>query len=108
MLVMRRHQRVDGGRLEPWKAALDHLGENRALVAQVAAVVLDSAVVINVPFAPGNTHTSTGQKPRTRLLVAGHSGAQPVGVARRKRSLWRSRASVCLAMRSLPEYSRRG
>jgi hypothetical protein len=55
-LVMRRHQRLDGGRLEAWKAALDHLRENRALVAQVAGVVLGSAVVINLPFVPGNTY----------------------------------------------------
>ncbi len=48
--------RADGGRLEAWKAAFEHLKENRGLVAQCAGVVLGSAVVINLPFVPGHTY----------------------------------------------------
>jgi hypothetical protein len=65
---MGRRKRVDGGRLQAWKAAHQHLQENRGLVLQCAGVILGSAVVINLPFVPGNTYVrglATGM-----LLVA--------------------------------------
>lgn len=50
---MRHRGRVNGGRVEAWKAALDHLKINRGPVARLAGVLLGSAVVINLPFVPG-------------------------------------------------------
>lgn len=51
-----RDGRVNAGRVEAWKAALDHLEQNRGLVARVAGSVLGAAAVINLPFIPSPSY----------------------------------------------------
>src|SRR5687768_11522134 len=55
-LLMRRRGRVNGGRIEAWRAALAHLKEHRVVVAQTTGVVLAATVLINLPFVPGTPY----------------------------------------------------
>jgi hypothetical protein len=66
--VMQRRGRIDGGRLEAWKAALAHLQCNRGLVAQCGLVILGATVVINMPFVPAGAYQ---RGLTTGLLVTG-------------------------------------
>lgn len=53
---MGRRGRVNGGRIEAWRAALAHLKEHRGLVAQAAGAFIAAIVVINLPFVPGTSY----------------------------------------------------
>lgn len=50
---MAQRGRVNGGRVEAWKAALAYLKESQRLIIQVGIVVLATVLVINLPLIPG-------------------------------------------------------
>jgi hypothetical protein len=66
---VQRRGRIDGGRLEAWKAALAHLKRNRGLVVQCALVMLGAAALINMPFIPASGPYQRGLT--TGALVVG-------------------------------------
>ncbi len=65
---MRQRRRVNGGRLEAWKAALSYLTDDRWLLAQLVAVLLGGIVLINLPFVPGSAYARGGA---TAMLITG-------------------------------------
>lgn len=69
MGAMQRRGRIDGGRLEAWKAALAHLKRNRWLVVQCGLVLLGAAALINMPFVPASGPYQRGLT--TGALVVG-------------------------------------
>jgi len=69
MGVVQRRGRIDGGRLEAWKAALTHLKRNRGLVVKCGLVILGAAAVINMPFVPAGGAYQRGLT--TGALVTG-------------------------------------
>jgi hypothetical protein len=57
---VRRRGRVNGGRVEAWKAALGHVNENRRFFAQLAGIFLAAAVIVNLPIVPGSAYSRGG------------------------------------------------
>jgi hypothetical protein len=63
---MRHRGRVNGGRVEAWKAALAYLTDDRWRLAQLVAVFLGGIVLVNLPIVPGAAYARGGA---TAMLI---------------------------------------